>query len=147
MAARARSMCGCGGRAHEGLGNEQADMTPFGEKLRALRAERGVSQKAMAEAIGVSAAYLSALEHGRRGAPTWTLIQKIIGYFNIIWDDAEDLARLAESSHPRVRIDTSGLSPAATELANLLAESIERLDEAELRRLSASIRTALGRPI
>ena len=145
-------MCGCGGRAHEGLGNdgladERADMTPFGEKLRALRAERGVSQKAMAEAIGVSAAYLSALEHGRRGAPTWTLIQKIIGYFNIIWDDAEDLARLAESSHPRVRIDTSGLSPAATELANLLAESIERLDETELRRLSASIRTALGRPI
>ncbi|TIT83335.1 MAG: helix-turn-helix transcriptional regulator, partial [Mesorhizobium sp.] len=36
-------------------------MTPFGEKLRALRAERGLSQKAMAEAIGVSAAYLSAL--------------------------------------------------------------------------------------
>lgn len=157
MVAPARSMCGCGGRAHEGLGNErpgnegsgdeQVEMTPFGEKLRALRAERGVSQKAMAEAIGVSAAYLSALEHGRRGAPTWTLIQKIIGYFNIIWDDAEDLARLAESSHPRVRIDTSGLSPAATELTNLLAESIERLDEEQLRRLSASIRTALGRPL
>ena len=67
-------------------------MTPFGEKLRALRRERGVSQKDMAAAIGVSAAYLSALEHGRRGAPTWTLIQKIIGYFNIIWDDAEELA-------------------------------------------------------
>ena len=54
-------------------------MTPFGERLRALRAERGVSQKDMAAAIGGSAAYLSALEHGRRGAPTWTLIQKIIG--------------------------------------------------------------------
>ncbi|AZO72636.1 MAG: helix-turn-helix domain-containing protein [Mesorhizobium sp.] len=118
-------------------------MTPFGERLRALRAERGVSQKAMAEAIGVSAAYLSALEHGRRGTPTWTLIQKIIGYFNIIWDDAEDLARLAETSHPRVRIDTSGLSPAATELANLLAESIEKLDEAELRKITASVRAAL----
>jgi len=118
-------------------------VTPFGEKLRALRAERGVSQKAMAQAIGVSAAYLSALEHGRRGAPTWTLIQKIIGYFNIIWDDAEDLARLAENSHPRVRIDTSGLSPAATELANLLAESIEKLDEAELRKITVLVRAAL----
>ncbi len=120
-------------------------MTPFGEKLRALRAERGLRQKDMAQAIGVSAAYLSALEHGRRGAPTWTLIQKIIGYFNVIWDDAEELARLAEASHPRVRLDTSGLSPAATELANLLAENIEKLDEAELRRITASIRVALGR--
>jgi transcriptional regulator with XRE-family HTH domain len=115
-------------------------LTPFGEKLRALRAERGVSQKAMASAIGVSAAYLSALEHGRRGAPTWTLIQKIIGYFNIIWDDAEELQRLAEMSHPRVMLDTSGLTPAATELANLLAENIGRLDEADLLQLTASIR-------
>ena len=98
-------------------------MTPFGEKLRALRDESGVSQKEMAAALGVSAAYLSALEHGRRGAPTWALIQKIIGYFNVIWDDAEELQRLAETSHPRVVIDTSGLSPAATELANLLARS------------------------
>ncbi|MER9423273.1 helix-turn-helix domain-containing protein [Mesorhizobium sp. M0317] len=120
-------------------------MTPFGEKLRALRAERGLRQKDMAQAIGVSAAYLSALEHGRRGAPTWTLIQKIIGYFNVIWDDAEELARLAEASHPRVRLDTSGLSPAATELANLLAENIEKLDEAELARITGSIRAALER--
>jgi transcriptional regulator with XRE-family HTH domain len=120
-------------------------VTPFGEKLRALRSERGVSQKDMAAAVGVSAAYLSALEHGRRGAPTWTLIQKIIGYFNIIWDEAEELARLAETSHPRVRLDTSGLSPAATELANLLAENIEKVDEADLRRITASIREALAR--
>lgn len=115
-------------------------MTPLGERIRALRRERGVSQQEMAAAVGVSAAYLSALEHGRRGAPTWTLIQKIIGYFNIIWDDAEELQRLAEISQPRVTLDTSGLTPAATELANLLAENIGRLDEADLRRLMASIR-------
>jgi transcriptional regulator with XRE-family HTH domain len=138
MAVPARFTFGCGGYA-----DEDGFVTPFGEKLRALRSERGVSQKAMAEAIGVSAAYLSALEHGRRGAPTWTLIQKIIGYFNVIWDDAEELARLAETSHPRVKLDTSGLSPAATELANLLAENIEKLEEAELRRITASIRAAL----
>jgi transcriptional regulator with XRE-family HTH domain len=115
-------------------------MTPLGERIRALRRERGVSQKEMAAAVGISAAYLSALEHGRRSAPTWTLIQKIIGYFNIIWDDAEELQRLAEMSHPRVMLDTSGLTPAATELANLLAENIGRLDEADLLQLTASIR-------
>lgn len=115
-------------------------MTPLGLKLRELRRRKGVSQKEMAAALGVSAAYLSALEHGRRGVPTWALLQKIIGYFNIIWDDAEELQRLAEVSHPRVTLDTSGLTPAATELANLLAENIGRLDEADLRLLIASIR-------
>ncbi len=106
-------------------------MTPLGQKIRELRRQKGVSQKQMAAALGVSAAYLSALEHGRRGVPTWAFTQKIIGYFNIIWDDAEEVQRLAET-HPRVVIDTSGLPPAATELANLLAERIGKLGEDEL---------------
>ncbi len=114
-------------------------MTPFGERLRELRRQRSVSQKDMAAAIGVSPAYLSALEHGRRGRPTWVTLQKIIGYFNIIWDDAEELLRLAEASDPRAVIDTSGLSPRATELANLLAERIAQLTEAELEQLIAIV--------
>ncbi len=120
-------------------------MTPLGERIRELRRERGVSQKDMAAAIGVSAAYLSALEHGHRGVPSWPMIQKIIGYFNVIWDDAEELQKLAEGSHPRVVIDTSGLSPAATELANLLARAVGELGEAELRDLCGQLRAALGR--
>ena len=114
-------------------------MTPLGLKLRELRRGKGVSQKEMAAALGVSAAYLSALEHGRRGVPTWVLLQKIIGYFNIIWDDAEELQRLAEQSHPRVVIDTSGLSPAATELANLLAERIGSLDARTLDEMTGLV--------
>ena len=61
-------------------------MTPFGEKVRALRREKGVSQGQMAEALGVSGAYLSALEHGRRGRPSWYLLQRMIGYLGVIWD-------------------------------------------------------------
>ena len=118
-------------------------MTPLGLKLRALRLRKGVSQKEMASALGVSAAYLSALEHGRRGVPTWVLLQKIIGYFNIIWDDAEEVLRLAGQSRPRVVIDTSGLSPAATELANMLAERIGSLDA---RTLEEMIALANGEP-
>jgi transcriptional regulator with XRE-family HTH domain len=117
-------------------------MTPFGQKLRALRAERGISQKEMAAALGVSAAYLSALEHGRRGVPNWGLVQKIIGYFNVIWDDAEELEQLAFISDPRVVLDTAGLSPDATRLANLLAEKIGALDQATLQTLTEIIRPA-----
>lgn len=117
-------------------------MTPFGAKMRSLRTERGISQKDMAAAIGVSPAYLSALEHGRRGAPSWAMVQKIIGFFNVIWDDAEELARLAWESHPRIVVDTAGLSPEATLLANLLAEKIGHLDRATLDALIEIVRAA-----
>ncbi|PWK63428.1 helix-turn-helix domain-containing protein [Aminobacter sp. AP02] len=120
-------------------------MTPLGERIRELRRERGVSQKDMAASMGVSAAYLSALEHGHRGVPTWAMIQKIIGYFNVIWDDAEELQKLAEGSRPRVVVDTAGLSPAATELANLMAQAVGELNEAELAALNAQVREAIAR--
>ena len=112
-------------------------MTPFGAKLRELRAARGVSLKTMAEAIGVSGAYLSALEHGKRGAPTWYLVQRIITYFNVIWDEAEELERLAHDSDPRITVDTAGLSPKATQLANRLARHIGTLGEPEIAALLA----------
>jgi transcriptional regulator with XRE-family HTH domain len=114
-------------------------MTPFGERLRELRHAKGVSQKQMAASLGVSAAYLSALEHGRRGVPSWAMLQKIIGYFNVIWDDAEELQRLAETSDPRIVIDTAGLSAKATALANLLAARIAMLDEEEIVALTAML--------
>lgn len=120
-------------------------VTPFAERIRELRLRKGVTQKEMAAALGVSAAYLSALEHGRRGVPTWPMIQKIIGYFNVIWDEADELQALALQSHARVVVDTVGLSPRATELANLLASSVERLDEETLESLTLRLRAALAR--
>jgi transcriptional regulator with XRE-family HTH domain len=114
-------------------------MTPFGQKLRDLRAARQVTLKDMAAALRVTPAYLSALEHGRRGRPSWRLVQAIIGYFNVIWDEAEEIERLARISHPRIVIDTSGLDPRATELANRLAEEIAHLSGPEIDRLLALI--------
>lgn len=115
-------------------------MTPFGRKMRELRAARGVTQKDMAQALGVSAAYLSALEHGNRGRPGPGLIMQICEYFDLIWDQADELKRLARLSHPRVTVDTSGLSATATELANELAAGIGDLDEQTLQWILDEIR-------
>ena len=117
-------------------------MTPFGHKIRKYRRDRGLSLKTMAYDIGVSAAYLSALEHGKRGTPTWTLVQRIITYFNIIWDEAEELVRLAQISDPRVVIETGGLSPEATELANHLARQISDLGLNEIVTLLGFLKQA-----
>ncbi|MBS7543604.1 helix-turn-helix domain-containing protein [Ancylobacter oerskovii] len=120
-------------------------MTPFGRRMREMRAERGVTLSQMAEQIGVSPAYLSALEHGKRGQPTWLMLQRIMAYFNVIWDEAEALRMLADMSDPRVVVDTAGLSPEATELANLLAREIATLPQEAVAELLGRLKI-LSRP-
>jgi len=112
-------------------------MTPFGLKVREIRRAHGIALKRMASDLQLSPAYLSALEHGHRGRPTPALVVQICEYFHLIWDDYEEMHRLARVSHPKITVDTSGLTARATELANLLAERIGTLDDAMVERLAA----------
>ena len=119
-------------------------MTPFGEKVRALRAQHSVTLKRMATDLGVSSAYLSALEHGNRGRPAPGLTMQICGYFELIWDEAEELKKLADMSHTRVVVDIAGLSPRATELANLLSKTIDQLDDQTIDWIVDEVRGSLS---
>jgi transcriptional regulator with XRE-family HTH domain len=110
-------------------------VTPFGEKIRELRIRRGKLLKDMASHLGVSSTYLSALEQGKRGKPSWALLQATIGYFNIIWDEAEELKTLASLSDPNVKIDTAHLDAKATLLANRLAKEIGLLSGEDIEAM------------
>ena len=110
-------------------------MTPFGAKIRDLRAQKNITLKQMAGELHLSSAYLSALEHGNRGRPAPGLVMQIAGYLGCIWDEAEDLKRLALLSHPRVTLDTAGMDPDRTLLANLLAEKIGTLTPDQIQSL------------
>ncbi len=117
-------------------------MTPFGARLRGLRTDRGVTLKRLAEALQVSAAYLSALEHGKRGAPSAGLVHQVNEFFGLIWDEADELARLAKLSNPRVTVNTAGLTPEQTALANRLAQGIDRLSPEAVAALHAVLDSA-----
>jgi transcriptional regulator with XRE-family HTH domain len=116
-------------------------MTPFGARLRALRAERSVTLKALANELQVSPAYLSALEHGKRGAPSAGLVHQVNEFFGLIWDAAEDLAGLARLSHPRVTVNTAGMTPEQTALANRIAQAIHRLEPETVAAMHALLDT------
>ena len=120
-------------------------MTPFGQRVRDHRDKRGMTLAEMAGVLGVTPAYLSALEHGKRGRPTFTLIQGVIHVLGVIWDEADELVRLADLSHPRVTVDTAGLDAEATLLANRLARDIGELEPSDLARLSAVLDAAAAR--
>ena len=115
-------------------------MTPFGARVRSLRDAKGIALKTMAADLHVSSAYLSALEHGHRGRPAPGLVMQIAGYFGLIWDEAENLKHLADLSHPRITIDTAGLAPERTELANRLAQDIKTLPDEVIARILDLVR-------
>ena len=121
-------------------------MTPFGDALRQLRERKGVTQKEMAAAIGVSPAYLSALEHGKRGLPNFDFLQRVAGYFNILCDQAEELFSTAGRSDPKVVVDTSGMRPEYPAFANDLAKLIRQLSPDVIREMQDILDTAKKRP-
>ena len=110
-------------------------MTPFGQRLRDLRRQHGRALKDMARALKVSSAYLSALEHGHRAQPKPGFVQQVAAYFNLAWEEVDELKALAELSDPKPSIDTSGLTPLATEVANRMKRRIKALDEVALKAI------------
>ena len=110
-------------------------MTPFGLKMRSLRAKRGLTLQDQGDFLGVSSAYISALEHGKRGRQSPAFVDQICVWLELIWDEAELLKYLAQMSHPAPTVQTASLPPEATFLANLLAQNIDRLSPQECRQI------------
>ena len=84
------------------------------------------------------------MRRGRGGARR-AQIKGAIHLLGVIWDEADELVRLADLSHPRVTVDTAGLDPEATLLANRLAREIAELDGEDLRRLAAILDESAAR--
>ena len=120
-------------------------MTPFGEKMQQLRASRGLTQQQQAAALGVSKAYISALENGARGRPSAPLVDQICVWLGLIWDDAEELKSLAAMSHPKPTIDATRCDAMAVQLANLVAGNIRNFDSAACARIIDVIEDEMGR--
>jgi transcriptional regulator with XRE-family HTH domain len=60
-------------------------MERFGEKLRILREQHGLTQRQLAEQFGFQKAFVGALEHGRK-KPSASLVLKIAHFFDVTTD-------------------------------------------------------------
>lgn len=106
-------------------------MTPFGVYCRILRTNKNVSLKSLASELQVTPAYLSALEHGKKGKPSEKLVRSITDYFSLDTHQAADLRRAAEASSSSVKIP-SNPSPNIYWVGHLFAERGKYLSEEEL---------------
>ena len=110
-------------------------MTPFGLKMREWRQIKKLTQQHQADHLGVSKSYISAIETGNRGKPSLLLVDQICVWLGLIWDDAEELKRLASLSHPKPSVDVRGRDADAVYLANLFAQNINRFSVNDCKEL------------
>ena len=120
-------------------------MTPFGAKMRYWRHRKNHTLHEQANVLGVSQAYLSALEIGTKGRPSAGLVDQICVWLGLIWDDAEELKRLASLSHPKPTINARGKSPEVVYMVNLLALNIDQLSPSDCQKISDMVTTCLQR--
>ncbi len=64
-------------------------MTPFGQFLESLRRSRHLQQKQLAAMLNVNSCYVSAMERGKKGPPSKSILDKLINVFEL--DDEEQL--------------------------------------------------------
>ena len=114
-------------------------MTPFGIKLKHIREQKNKSLKDLSKALKVSIAYVSMLENGKRGRPADGLIELICSYFNLSWEEADELKFLAKHSDINTKMNSEKLSLNATMLTNVLKNNIKWLTEKQLRKLTINI--------
>ena len=114
-------------------------MTPFGIKLKHIREQRHKSLKDLSKALKVSIAYVSMLENGKRGSPADGLIEVICSYFNLSWEESDELKFLAKHSDINTKMNSEKLSINATMLTNVLKNNIKWLTEEQLKKLTINI--------
>ena len=111
-------------------------VTKFGEAIRKARHHTKLTLLSMATEIGVSVAYLSAIEVGRNKVPVG-FVEKILAFFNEFgYQFDEDLHELAMLSNESVPL--RGLTPLHQALVAGFANS--SLSSKQLERLAKELK-------
>lgn len=109
-------------------------MTPFGSFMRFIRTEKGLLLKDVADMLGVTSAYLSALEHGKKGQPSAATVSTIENKLKLTPQQRKELREAVRDSAKSVEIPSKA-TPFAFETANAFARKLPNLSEKQLRRI------------
>ena len=108
----------------------------LGVFIKRRRGSRTLSS--VAKAMGVSVAYLSDVEHGRRSL-TLARAKQLADILHLGSDDADQLFLLAGASGGRVTIELEELSGLGKEAVVQIARAAEHLTDAEWNRVLLAI--------
>ena len=109
-------------------------LTRFGKQLRSLRIENDQRLKDMAEILGVTVAYLSAVENGKRVVPdAWVAI--ISDKYELSQKEVIALQKAAYENKKDIRINLNNTSDDEMGLALSFARRFKDLSEKQVSEL------------
>lgn len=100
-----------------------ATLTPFGKALRKLRVEKGLRLFDLAETLGQSTAFLSAVETGRKPIPDG-MVLRLSRAMDLTATEVKDLRSAADRTRKEVRVDDRSEND-----RELIAAFARRLDD------------------
>ena len=109
-------------------------LSNYGKVLRKIRIDKGLTMAQMAKAIGITSAYLSTIERGKRNIPK-SLTQDIIGHYELSNEQVAELRNAECLSMDSVEVDISSAGlherilvlSLAKNLKNMTYEQIEMI--------------------
>ncbi len=109
-------------------------LTEFGKELRRLRLNLGELLRDMADKLGVTSAYLSAVENGKKKA-TLALYKQVVEVYQLSPQEAAQLKESFDRSSSEIRLNTRELSDERQDLAVIFARRISELDSNDLEEI------------
>lgn len=106
----------------------------IGRFLRKLRIDNGGILKDMAESLGVSSAFLSAVENGKKKMPeSW--IEKLKSIYSFTAEQSEDLQTAVIDTNNAVELNLQNATPGNRALAISFAREFDSLDDETSRKI------------
>lgn len=119
-------------------------VTRLGKFNRVRRIKRDESITDMAQGMGVSTSFLSAIETGRKKISD-NHIEKMVEYFGLNEKDAAELRRCAEESQPQVKISLTGMPSEKRNLTMRFARNIGDFDEEAVNKFKQYLEEYIDR--
>lgn len=109
-------------------------LTSLGKELRRIRLDRNEILKTMADKMGVSPQYLSAIENGKR-KPTQNFLNTLFSIYLFDSEEKKVLKNAFFETTQDIRIDISQSDPIKKEASLAFAREIDNLNDEEIFKL------------
>ena len=118
-------------------------LTSIGRFLRKLRIDHGEILKDMADALGVSSAFLSAVENGKKKMPEgW--IEKLKSIYSFTAEQAEELQAAVIDTNDAVELNLQNATPGNRALAISFAREFDSLDDETSKKIFEILKRRKG---